>query len=438
MKNNILIESDFLKWFFDLLNMNGIKYAVLRNYQTLPNYVKGSDIDLIIDKDHFSKLLNILKSELNGSGYKIWKRYRKNFNIIQLIFVPLKCSESNNIVRIDFGINAIKWLGVDLIDRNILWENTITRNGISIINPLTSLSLTIINSFLFTRKLKESYVKQFALLSKNQQKEVLNLMTNNLDISNNKLIAAIEKQSLLSARKNFLLSHRVPLFSIIKGVGSWVQTLMSRLNGPPGNFVALVGPDGSGKSTLANLMKLECKKIYPGIDYFHLFPKLKLFRLLDKLSHSRWKDRQKKKIPEWKMRETQFGLFPSLGRLFYLYFRFLFGYISVYFQLMQGHLVISDRWCYDVIIDPGSKGIKLHANIREFFMRLVPKPDKIIGLIGDPKTIADRKSELKTSTVANQLNIMKLYFSDHSNTKFVDTTKSPDESFKEILDFIIK
>jgi len=105
---------------------------------------------------------------------------------------------------------------------------------------------------------------------------------------------------------------------------------------------------------------------------------------------------------------------------------------------MKGHLVISDRWCYDIMIDPGSKGIKLPINIRKLFIQLVPKPDKIIALIGDPETIKDRKSELNVSTIAKQLNIMKTLFSGRSNIKFVNTDKSPDKCFQEALRFIVK
>ena len=54
MKNN----DTFLVTFFNNLNKNNINYCVLRNYETLPNNLNGSDLDILISKNDIKKAIN--------------------------------------------------------------------------------------------------------------------------------------------------------------------------------------------------------------------------------------------------------------------------------------------------------------------------------------------------------------------------------------------
>lgn len=428
----------FVQFFFDFLSRENINYLILRNYESLPYKVSGTDIDILIDNSFNSKVRYKLVESVHLTNYKLWKDYRKNFGLFQMAFVPNQINNPYEVVRIDFIENRCTWLGMEIIENKKLWENVIIHNDLPCLAEPISNALSVLNGSLYAGYVKEMFYDKYDSLDLKGQDLVAYYLGSALKESQENIKEEIKSRKISKTRNRLIKAQGINVIRILSGGISWLYTLFSRLIYPPGDFIVLIGPDGSGKSTLANLMNVKCKRMYAGIDYFHLFPKISLFRLFDKISYSRWENRQREKIPEWKMRGRKFGFIPSLIRLFYLSLRFLIGYFSVYYQLMKGHLVISDRWCYDIMIDPGSKGIKLSVNIRQFFMRLIPKPDKIIALIGDPEKIANRKPELNVPTIVKQLNIMKSLFSGRSNIKFVNTDISPDKSFQEALRFIVK
>jgi hypothetical protein len=54
---------------FDSLNKEGISYAVLRNYESLPEKPsEGGDIDILIDKEDEDRCFSILKKAVKKNG----------------------------------------------------------------------------------------------------------------------------------------------------------------------------------------------------------------------------------------------------------------------------------------------------------------------------------------------------------------------------------
>ena len=103
----------------------------------------------------------------------------------------------------------------------------------------------------------------------------------------------------------------------------------------------------------------------------------------------------------------------------------------------MGQLVISDRWCYDIIFDPGSKGIRLPLWLRKLVLALTPKPARIFVLSGDPETFAKRKKDLTSKEIEGQIQAMKLYFEGSSKSRFIRTDQSPQQSFEDLLPHLI-
>ena len=340
-------EKMFLTWFFDHLEQQHIEYAVLRNYKYLPDTVEGSDIDILVKKKGFSSLIQFISSEIHTIGYRSWKTYRKNFGMIQRSYAPVNSGDPLLVVRIDFIFDRVQWLGKEILPAKELWENVKYHNELKVLDHNTAVLLTAINSLVYSGAIKDKYIEQFKDLNSDEQQRFFNLFSDDPNPSLNELCS----EPLVSLRKSFLFKTGIPLAGILFAVASWFKTLVSRVLHPPGQFIAMIGPDGAGKSTLADLIRKDCKRLFPGISYFHLFPKLKIFRFLDKKSHKRWESRQQSGKSESEMRNKKFGFIGSVLTLVYLWFRFTLGYfLNVFPKKMTGQLIISDRWFRDEVV----------------------------------------------------------------------------------------
>ena len=58
--------NNFVGKFFSEMNSNGIRYAVLRNYESLPESCGGSDLDIFVSSKDITKLGEILSKVSNS------------------------------------------------------------------------------------------------------------------------------------------------------------------------------------------------------------------------------------------------------------------------------------------------------------------------------------------------------------------------------------
>ena len=102
--------TSLLKFFFDSLAKNNIKYAVLRNYEKLP-YETSRDIDLYIDQKDYPKVFEILSKISDDHGVSIIKetskfKYRKviltDSSLAFDYFFQLDFFMNENLFGIDF------------------------------------------------------------------------------------------------------------------------------------------------------------------------------------------------------------------------------------------------------------------------------------------------------------------------------------------------
>lgn len=426
--------SVFLSWFFERMKDHGIEYLVLRNYESLPTRIEGSDIDLLVTKVSYSTIRKEILTQTGQTGYRPWKRYHKNFGMIQESFVTEQLLRPHEVIRIDFLIDDVQWMGRSIIPSKKLWAHFEIHNDIRILAPGVSAKLSCLNNLLYAGEIKQKYIEQFNTLSPADQTEAVRCISRQADT-----LDGLLRMRLLQVRKNFMLKNGIPVEALFRAVFSWCRTLVTRLFHPPGDFIVMIGPDGSGKSTLINMIQEECQRMYPGISSFHLFPKLKIFSSIDKKSRQRWELRQSFGKGEQALRNQSFGLGPSIARLIYLWLRFSAGYFFLVIpKKLKGELVIADRWCFDLIIDPGSKGIRLPNWIIRPFFFFIPKPSGNLLLLGSPAIFASRKEDLSADEIQRQLVLMQRYFSRSRRTRQIRTDQQPEESFREALDFLVR
>lgn len=114
----------FLEILIDKLETNGIKYCILRNYETLPTVLKQGDIDFLISEEHITQIGEIIQSIDDIHVVGVTRRqYVHNYFIYNID----KGGESRAI-QIDF-VFKFTYKGTSYIDIPYLLNNaTIMKN----------------------------------------------------------------------------------------------------------------------------------------------------------------------------------------------------------------------------------------------------------------------------------------------------------------------
>jgi len=433
-------EHKFLEIFFGFLNENQVDYTVIRNYETLPCTVSGTDIDLVIRKADFKRIRNQFRSLAETAGYKLWKEFPKNWSIMHLKFAPAVCTDPQEIVKIDFMLNGLKWLGYDLMSRKDLSAHTEERNGVKVLRTPACTLLTLLNSWTYGGKLKEKYRQEYLDLAPDERKWTDQRLFAVFGRYSRQLISGLEKGRLFeppwSVRLRMIWSRRKESYVIFQGAVSFICGTLCRVISPPGEFVVVIGSDGTGKTSLVDRVEAECVRMYKRLGRFHHYPNLKIFSFLDKQSSVRY-TRRLSESTEWGNRQKTFSVTASLFRCCYQLFRYWTGYIfRIYPERVKGSLIVGERWCYDWLIDPQSKGIGLPFWARRMFFSFCPRPDKVIVVRCRPETAEKRKGELPAFEIARQQDLINRLIVPAKKTRVLENDGSLDEGFCLLLNIL--
>lgn len=166
---------------------------------------------------------------------------------------------------------------------------------------------------------------------------------------------------------------------------------MRRMTQPTGGWIALIGPDGSGKSAIIGAISQQFTAAYREVKLYHLRPK----SLRRKTSSGTAVTDPHGRPPR--------GLLASLAKVVDLAVDYFVGY---FFQIApamrRSHLIIFDRYIYDLIVD--SKRIRYGgpAWLLRFVGRIIPRPDLVILLDAPAETLWSRKQEVPFEEVVRQ------------------------------------
>lgn len=90
----------FLKTLFDFLNKEA-NYAVLRNFEGLPEHNDSRDIDIIIEKKEYAKIKPAILSLVEHSGWKVLT-YLNSDRLITWVCATLTGEGRAELVQLDF------------------------------------------------------------------------------------------------------------------------------------------------------------------------------------------------------------------------------------------------------------------------------------------------------------------------------------------------
>lgn len=436
-------ESYFLKYYFSKLNTSDIEYAVMRNWESLPDSLGGSDLDILTNSSSSAKLIaGIAEQTAIECGGTVTSLYK-----VETIVMTLAGRKKDGTwwgLHIDiFPMLCYKSISY-LSTKHVLYDSVFENNQFYRCCGLGDV-VAFLKECLYNGKTKKDYYTKARLVfSKNpelienatngyysKKSEVLlrYLLEKERDVDKVRQFSKKLRRSLLSRA---LLSTN--LYQILCAKYKNIYRRLSRIFIPPGYVVSFLGTDGAGKSSIIkDIIPLLNRMMHSEAVYEHMRPNLlpSLARLFGRPVNEGPTINPHANKPS--------GFIGSFVRLVYYSFDYVIGYwLKVYPNLVKRPtMYVFDRYYYDYIIDPKRSRINLPQWIIKAFGYMIPQPDLIICLGADPRVIYNRKSELPLGEVSRQVNELKYFCDKEKRAIWVDTGCSIKESADIIIDTII-
>lgn len=405
-------EGLFLKALFRGLDEASVRYAVMRNFELLPDNAGGSDLDVLVDPADEARLRTVLAEALRvADGAVIGVANSIGFFKAYALGKSTRSAYPWWGLRVDFNI-GLRYRGNSLLNESIAWPVRQHR-GIPVLARGFSAVLGVLKDVMNNGTVPSRYVVAARVAAKEEWSQIEALLSPMGKIAlgtfREMLLSSESLESLggqCTALRREVARCQLGLagFQYVRLCAAFEWSRVRRYLRPPGMVVAILGADGAGKSTvIGSILPVLNSATHNAIVVRHLRP-----NLLPPLARLKGKTQQ----PGAPVREphgsTQSGWFGSLFRLAYLTLDYVIGYWLWTRPIIakQPTIVLFDRYAYDLVLDPRRFRIRLPEWMNGMFIALAPKPDLVVCLHGDPETLSRRKGELSLDETRRQIEAM--------------------------------
>ena len=438
------VESALLQDFFERLNEGGVRYAVLRNYETLPYSLGGSDLDLLVSNDSLDVVYEIVSNVArNHGGHCISIISDFKMTVINARF----CGKDKN-TSLWWGLPIDLFATVGLrqyehFETKTVLSNRLKYRNIYAASPGDAAVIAFLKECLANGKSHKNYEKDASLAYVADEQRYKRILENYFGnkcahLWGKYLTFGGDAKTLrkISRLARWALPVRTLFRSPIHALQNTCTCILrrwARVFQPPGFAVVVAGTDGSGKSTIIHgIEPIMEAALHKKPIYEHLRPNLlpSIAKLFGRPATMGPVTNPHASKPS--------GPVGSLARLLYYLLDYIFGYwFKVYPTLVKKqNLYVFDRYYYDYLIDPRRSRISLPRWIIKALVVFIPQPDLVLCLGGDPSVIHSRKPELPLEEVERQVTELKRFCEKNRRAVWIDTGCSIEESVDKALDAI--
>ena len=438
-------EAKFLVRLFKCLNEANLHYAVMRNYDLLPLSADGSDLDLLIDPQHEQAIMDCIVGAIRDAhGVVIGHIRTTGLRKIFALGKPDNPADQWWGLRLDICIGMVYRGSSDLLDESLWNEQVEEHNGIKVLSPHIASVLGVMKEFLHNGIIADRYIESASFVARENWAEISPALSplgnraihclrelclgkidgESVDTHSNRVRCGIEWRSLKAGPWTYL---RKKIF--------YFGSRLLRFLSPPGKMVVVLGTDGAGKSTVIESIKPALTDATHGaLVVKHLRPGL--LPPLGRIKDKQYDPASKADDPHG---DPPSGYLLSLVRLAYYFLDYTLGYWLLVRRVIAKSptVVLYDRYAHDILLDPRRLRIHLPHWILRAFVNIVPKPDLIICLYGDPEVLAGRKQELPADEIRRQVNDLVTFAENEERAVLVNTESTVTDSRNHILESIV-
>ena len=416
---------------FFFLNKNS-KYAVLRNFEGLPEDNASRDIDIVINHKDLKKTLPSLIRLIDESGWRI-VTYLNNGRLITLVCGIIH-NNKTELIQWDFFLNTSVY-GIMLIEAEELLEEREFNGTLYHVSK----SYEFLDKYIYNRVVGEDYPSKYQTLRDRvgKSEKVKIKLKKIFGDDNIEVIDNMKKKDLL--KKVFLCNIKNHFFRtfgyIIKS--QWLY-LSSFLSSNIAVSLSFTGPDGAGKTTVIDLLKKDISSVFEkSTNYYHFRPEL--FPNLGDAANSSGIKKVVDRDYSNPHRSRKKGVLNSFVRLCYYTLDYSIGFwIKVKPHCRLTKFIIFDRYYTDIISDSRRSCIDLSTKFLYYWGKLfIPRMNYNILLTADKDLILARKQELTAEGIVRINNKLE-YLSKKRGYYLVLNNRGPEDAIQNILTFVFE
>ncbi|MDO4714850.1 MAG: hypothetical protein Q4A44_01010 [Bacteroidales bacterium] len=407
------------------------KYAILRNYEGLPEYNPSRDIDIaILQKDFLKIRMNLVKL-IESTGWHI-VTYLNSDRLVTFVCGIIHEDDSIETLQLDFFFHTSVF-GLRLLDNETILADRQFNGTLYHVSP----AYAFLDKYTYCRSVGAKYPPKYADVRHSVEQEPV-VQTTIQKIFNTPSLDACDKLNRKEALLALLKTNfkRYGLGVLSSYLSFEYHHIKNYLCSNTGFSIGFTGPDGSGKTTIINLLIENFGSIFHTAHaYYHFRPQL--FGNLGDMAQSIGVKKEVDRNYSQPHRGKKTGTFSSLLRLAYYTTDYILGYWFKVKSLTRiTYLVIFDRYFTDIICDSRRSRINLSTKFLYTFGKLfIPSLDYNILLTAKTDTILARKQELDAQSIA-EINRKIDYLKHKPNYYKIINDTTPQAAVAKILRII--
>ena len=438
-----LFEAEVLKALFDNMAELSLRYAVLRNYEDLPNRIGARDIDIVVHPEDL-RTARELVARIACEKCLWMANYYADERLTQFALVRRNAMGGIHQIKIDFFIRSEVY-GIEIMSAAVMLRELRQFNGV----PVVADTVLLLDKWLFHlmvgRPLHAKYDVFFASIARAEATALICILTRALPSARaeelvgelaagrgSKLVLSLPERS--RALLKFWTAQGV---SAISNSVCFLDFRLRDLLQPHGVFMSVSGPDGSGKTVVINLVIAQLRIIYGDdlVEYAHFRP-----NLLPRIAEVAKKILAVEKVDknyDQPYRGVPSGSIGSMVRLGYYWLDYFIGYLCGVWPVIQKRkIILFDRYYYDMVVDSLRCRILLSKSVLRLVGCLLPLPKYAFFIKVDHNEIYRRKQELTLKRIT-MLNSQYVNLVERGWLIEVDNNGVPEKASAEIVNHIV-
>jgi len=400
----------------------GVPFAVLGDVRRYMETGFFTDIDMLAAGDGLAKLWIFLTERLGAEGYVLVNSVENEY-CLQLYW---RHPATGRVLHVDL-LPHVTWRGVPYLRIPLEGASIDESRGFPVVADMDRALYRMMGDILWRGAVTERHAPLVRDMVGRHRAAMLERLAGTVGSRLGRSLldsvaGGARRPRGVRARLLLRAFSRHPV-STLRRVVRHFRLVARRYREYPGLVVALLGPDGSGKTSVISRMARSPDPFMHIVDR-HLFPGwLPLGRRGTAAGNT---------VPHPHDTTNRTAVSSAL-KLVAWYLEFTLGWaLRLWRPLVEGSMVIFDRYAYDILVDPRRYRYGGPSWLARAFARAVPRPDLCIALDAPAQMLAARKREIGLPELERQRGAYRALVVSLPGGRVVDASRSPERVAADI------